>query len=305
MFITDRYLVDVCDDYDPISIPSGHHELDFLPLALQTWYLALALAFFVICGSGAMIVVVLSQTSPERFHLQNATYQRLFAYSPMIAGSLTSLWWLSIVRTYWRILPYIAMAGVPIGPDKSLKRIVASNNMALARYSARDSTRCKDWTTLLVDITQGMVVILLIPSKAAFLQVEQTDKGWSVQVSFFFGCVAASLYILLISSTLFLLIQLRHITTGLKWDPASLASQFTLLTYFDPLNFFKGLEFEWKLKETRRRTKIWGLSDYGALRLGYWKHRKSGCIVHGIRILPHDHGMCPRKADAWIGLRFC
>lgn len=106
---------------------------------------------------------------------------------------------------------------------------------------------------------------------------------------------AAGLYLLLISSTVSLVIKLRHATTGLKWDPASLASQLTLLTYFDPYDFFIGLEHGgWHIenktdKQIRRQLTDWGLREFGALRLGYWRHRPPGTVVHGIRILPHRY----------------
>lgn len=288
-------MIDVRDDYDPIAPPPGYQRLDFLPLALRFWYLLLALTFFIACEASTIVLIILSQQNPHRFERRDETQRKIFQYSPVIVGSTTSLWWLSISRTYRRILPYMAMAAAPIGTGTNRKRMDVLNNIALARWSFSDLFTSRDWKTMMVSITHTLIGFLLIPSKAAFIQAEDVGGEWTIQVSFLFGSIAAGIYLTMIISVILMTIRLYRCTTGLKWDPASLASQLTLLPYLDPQDVFTGTEYGmWKNDIGRRNWSKWQLvlSDlrrYGVLRLGYWRHKKSGCVVHGIRILSHSY----------------
>ncbi|KAM5345765.1 hypothetical protein ACJ41O_011626 [Fusarium nematophilum] len=76
------------------------------------------------------------------------------------------------------------------------------------------------------------------------------------------------------------------IRTGLKWNPAPLASQLSLLQGSDMFDVFEGIDYS-KLMPLKDAVKWWP-EDGLILRLGYWRQQGTNNIVHGVRFLDRN-----------------
>jgi hypothetical protein len=278
------------DIFDPIDPPLGYPPLDYRPFSLEPWFLILTLIFLAGCEAGVITLIVLSRISPQHLHFQNSKYRWLIKYSPAVIGTVTMIWFRTVAASYNRISPYVRMASVLI-PSKKRRRplrfkdMCGINLMSTPDWKLQDSLKYKYWVAFAVRLTFISSGLLLVPAKAGLLDVteDSSNVGWTVNVSLILGAATAILYVLLLLSVLSILISLKNVSTGLKWEPASIASQLSILHMFDFQNAFDGLDFA---LESHMRAKIRSWTyRFGVLRLGYWKHRETGTVIYCLRFM--------------------
>lgn len=167
--------IDAYDPYVPIAPPDGYPPLDYRPIALRNWFLALSVVFFFLCLGGIVILVVLNNLQPDILHLRVTTSRLVVRYSPGILGSITTLWFRTITQSYLRYIPYIAMAsvdGLEVSSGKKPRRFFSSLN----GMSTFDTTiaslffQIKDghWFHIWLFIFATFNVLFLTPLKGAF-----------------------------------------------------------------------------------------------------------------------------------------
>lgn len=81
-----------------------------------------------------------------------------------------------------------------------------------------------------------------------------------------------------------MLLGLWNRDTGVKWDPVSVANQLALVQGSNILGGFHGLDFagpELSVIVLQNRS-----SAFGVVRLGYWRHRSTRSIWHGLACTP-------------------
>jgi len=183
------------------------------------------------------------------------------------------------------------MASVPTDAGKIIKDRVSGGNDAVSSLAQYDYhplafwalIRGRHYMTLLIHVTTILVTLFVAPLKTGLLQVTQDDAGWIIDISGGISAILIFLYSLIVVCCVGMFCRLLNQPTGLKWEPASLASQFTLLNNLNYRQAFAGTEFL-TAYQAQIKARTWG-PMYGVLRLGYWQQGKNGPIVHGIRFL--------------------
>ncbi|OKP12158.1 hypothetical protein PENSUB_2318 [Penicillium subrubescens] len=270
--------------------PSGYPELDWKPLVLQNWCLFLATAFFGACMTGLVIIVCLNNIAPEMLHVAQTSSRLAFRYVPAAAGTVTTVWWGSVARSYLRLIPYITMASASTGlsgraPQGLLTLRSVSNLLAFFPTPAALARLIKERhiLTMVTFSTSFLVIPFLTPLKNALFQTTQDPAGWSITVSNKVAYIAITVYSLLMGTTISILVRLWSVRTGLKWEASSIASQLALVQGSNIYEPFYGLEFE-DPSHLYRIAGSWHV-EYGVLRLGYWMVLRNGeeTIWHGVR----------------------
>ena len=282
---------DAEDTYDPIEVPPDYPSLDFRPKVLCNWALILAFFFFSGCMGGITTLTVLHRTRPDLLHIRLTPYRLTSAYLPTVIGSISTLWFRAIVRSYTRFSPYVMMASVSTSAlngtnDRASRAMYTLSNLSYFDFSITGIVsliRNGYATTPLVQIVLILTTIFLAPLKTGLLQLTQDEAGWDIHINKVIAYLLISIYTILLISVAVVFFRLLGTQTGLKWDPASLAAQLGLIKHMNSLDAFSGSEFCTRL-EAKRRSSRWG-QQFGTLRLGYWRHTETEAIVHGIRFV--------------------
>ena len=120
------------------------------------------------------------------------------------------------------------------------------------------------------------------------MQVSPSENGWKAVISDKIGYTLISIYGLLALLTAVILARLWGRDTGLKWDPVSIADQLALVQGSNIWSIFSGLELSSQkdfLASLKERA-----TNFGTIRLGYWKHCQEASIWRGIAFLPVTDG---------------
>jgi hypothetical protein len=237
-------------------------------------------------------MIDLQRRSTEGFHIHKTQNHLVFRYVPAAIGTLTTLWWGTVISALCRMNPYMVMAAQTTKHGHESKKLARTlgnvNDNNPMTWDAKSIRHDGHWLVLLSMITQGIIRILIVPLKASFLQIVADEEGWRVIVLLKVGYALISIYTALIIVAILLLIRLRGRDTGIKADPVSIADQLILVQGSNVLRMFQGLEFA-GLREyidtlTQRGQK------FGPMRLGYWKSRRDDSIWHGVACLSPPPG---------------
>jgi hypothetical protein len=291
----------ICDftenekSYYPIKdVPDGYPELNYRPTVLSNLALFAAFLFFGGCMSGLVTILIMDHTQQERLHIQKSSYRLLAKYLPVVIGSLTATWSRALRQSFTRIAPYALMAAVPVSSSKSRKDR-ASRSMHeysvmsffdLSPSSIISLIRQGHTMVPLVNITNILTSILLVPFKAGLLQITTDNLGWQVEVIDVFAFILLGLYGMLTFCVVGIFFYFINTQTGLKWEPASLAAQLTLLKHMNSTQAFRGMEYCTRL-QMNRLASTWE-NRFGVLRLGYFRctdGQGKETTVHGIRFI--------------------
>lgn len=147
----------------------------------------------------------------------------------------------------------------------------------------------------------GLVVFILcgnvLPLKSSFLNTsDYFDSGWETWVAREYLYPLLSIYFLLVLFSLALLIRTWNWTTGLRWDPVSIADQMALFYHSDCLGDFKGLD----TVDADKAAKLFSEPVY---RLGYWRIivAESEEYWHGFA---RDRKFFQRNTFSWLWTNF-
>jgi hypothetical protein len=293
------------DAFDLIALPPDYPSLDYRPLSLAATFLVFTVIFLILCEAGIVTLVVISREDPRRLHFRNTHYEWIIQYSPTIVGLITSLWFRIIANTYLRLLPYIAMASVPVPSNKKTSRFTFQtmcgiNLISIADWTLPDLFKYRYWVALVVTSTSSLSGLFLTPVKAGFLEVTKDDVngGWIISISLVFAAIAIFIYLLLIVSVVSIFAGLHSVTTGLKWEPASIASQLAMLHMFEFQQAFTGAEFI-PGGQIRKNIRMWTY-EFGILRLGYWRNVRTGKVIHGLRLVKGQKSKCFQTLSSFL-----
>ncbi|KAF5022882.1 hypothetical protein F66182_5074 [Fusarium sp. NRRL 66182] len=296
------------DPFIPISDEEafrvGHlPEPNFRPPPLKAWCLISLVVWNLVCLGGVAALVYLGETQPPWFRFRSQSTQWVWLYSPTLVGFVTVLTWRSVAQWYNRIIPYVRMASVPVscawegrtGPPKNLMNIPLNQVPSgdLGPFHIYLLVASGDWLSAAVNCTV-ICTWFLIPLKSSLFQLEKDDQGWRIRVSKAFGVLGISIYLWLLTTTLWIYIHLRKRKTGLKWNPIPLSSQICLLQGSNIFDSFDDINLS-HLLPLRRAVMAWPKRGQ-ILRLGYWKREGTDIITHGVRFLPR-HGQGQPQAE--------
>jgi hypothetical protein len=277
-------------EYDPIEFSAvqsrneGHRKLDFKPFAIQTWFLLTTIFVFILCIAGIVAMIVLGFRNTNGFHVHAIRNHLAFRYAPAAVGTLTTIWWRTIITTLARMTPYITMAA-PLkrqGGNRSKVQWALGNAFAsdIDNREIISVAESGHWLLFISVFVQRLMLIFIVPLKASFIQIAANDHGWTITVLHQVGYALISIYGTLIFVTVAMLIHLWGRDTGLKWDPMSVADQLALVQGSNILKLFQRLEYANRrdcMRELENR-----IPHCASLKLGYWIHRRNESIWHGL-----------------------
>ena len=271
--ITTDHIVFTANTLLAIPPPPTYPKLDFLPIIIRPGTLGAVLVFNICCLAG-IAVTMYKAGSKGQYYSNYSNIDLIIRYGPGLIATCTTLIYRSITTTLARILPYILLAdkipkdgheegsitlGMPYMPVTALPFVIGRSRQIL-----RLSTRL------------GMIVGGQITAyKSSFLSVTQVESGWVISVHRSIGWTLVAIYIVIILLELNITIKLWSCTTGLRWDPVSIADQMALFNQSNVLEDFDAVE--------RDVDKLaYDILLGKKYRLGYWEKGIDGKIWYGI-----------------------
>lgn len=271
------------DVFLPFSAPwdsPAHPPLDFIPGILRPVWLGLFVFLMVLMLAGLLFCAIFSNTNNGLWAYENFGDNRyfVFQYLPTIFGMLFIVWLCEIQGAATRIAPFIGLS--------SNSTRARSNAVFLDLYPTQFLTPNIEYFRSGQPIIGACFFVFWL----FLFTVPLLASSFNVQ---FFGPVRSGswrwvavqgviwttilLYLFTIIALILLAIHMFRSTTGLKWDPRSLADLFTLLERSNIMADYAGTETFLKSVEFRQR--LWNRTD----RLGYWHTtRRPQDIFYGI-----------------------
>lgn len=217
----------------PVSqADSRQPPLQFVPGILRK----LALGLFILALSAYTICLIIAAAwSRSNYGMGLTPYDGfadgkyfVFRYLPTLLGMGILVWLFQIVAAVYRIAPFIAMSSSNSPPSR-LKgaNLPLQPRSWLRPYFGHFGARMPVVGTFLLF---AWLQIFTIPLLASSFNVHQDSTGtwhWIAVQGVIWVVVA--LYILLLIASIVLLFAVGRTTTGLKWDPRSLADMVVLL----------------------------------------------------------------------------
>lgn len=239
-----------------------HPPLNFIPSILRPLWLILFLAICLLMLAGLVFSAIWSKNHEGLWRYTEFGGPRyfIFQYLPILLGMFVLLWLFQIETALRRIAPFVALA------SNSTK--ARTHGMLLDLYPNHfllPSVRCFSAGLYVFGFSSvaSWLFVFTIPLLSACYSVRFNSEWRWVAVE---GIVWATvgLYVLVIIAVLLLLGTVSRTTTGLKWDPRSLADVICLIERSNVLTDYGGSETAESRKIFRQR--LSGRTD----RLGYW-----------------------------------
>lgn len=209
---------------------SRHIFLDFLPGTLRPLNLGLFLALLILYIACLILAAVWSRvnTSLLRYGTFGDGRYVLFQYIPALLGILLWFGLVQIVIAVYRIAPFIAMSN----SDSPRARRAGQTLPLQPRSFFLPSVKHfgAGMPVIAIFLLVAWAQIFTIPLLGSAFNVHQDlQRRWQWVAVQGVIWTAIALYILLAISLIALAINLRHASTGLRWDPRSLADVIVLL----------------------------------------------------------------------------
>ena len=266
------------------SVP--HAPLNFLPAILRPLWLLLFLFLCLLMLAVLIFCAVYSNRNGgtglwDYLNFGDNRYF-VFEYLPTFLGALIFLWLIQIQTALQRIVPFISMASEQYYQrSEAIFLQLYPMQFLLPRLEYFRSGQSLVGFCFLVFWLFSWTIPLLASCFNVRYDTERSTWRWVAVQGVIWTTVA--LYILLIVALSVLLIFLRR-STGLKWDPRSLADFIVLLERSNMVSDYNGSETfekgEWDCLRGR------------ADRLGYWSTtRQRNDIFYGIG----EEGAPPRR----------
>lgn len=252
------------DDPDRYKLPS----LSYKPFTLEVWFLSCSL----ILSLAVLSMLIIFYFYPT-FDVTSQWGYFTIKILPTVIGTITAAFLDGIALTLSRLTPFILCAssdGATAGdtilrqyfPNPDLFEILKTRNWLL--LSA--------WSLCFA----GNVILAF---KASLLNTTADDEAivtrWAlIPLTVIYGLIA-----------LFVLVVMRWLrekkSTGLRWDPVSIADHLMLFRHSNVLGYFEGTDLA-------NRRSIFKVLKRLRLRLGYWK-RENGDIWHGFGLMESEN----------------
>lgn len=243
--------------------------MDFRPLLLRpTWTFTFAILYLGIVGG--LVALLRTAGSDSLFIVSSENVHLVARYGPSLTATVTSLLFRQTVRDITRMRPYFHMADHHgrRGQATSKQSVGGSyfpfQEISLVPISLR-------WFYLWL---VNLIVTTLVGVKSVLLGTVQDGMQWKVSVRPGAAVFLIMGYSLMAFVNLATTLAWWGRSTGLKWDPVSLADYAALFARSNSLDCFDNLEHDgsrhsWWNGGTRRAWRR--IPDHLRFRLGYWE----------------------------------
>jgi hypothetical protein len=252
-------------------------KLNFWPPILK-WYSTLFLTALYLGTAIAIVALWLAAGTNGQYHLSSENVRMISRYFPSALGTLNVILFRHLVREFIRMKPFVAMADQPGKPSPGQR---PSKSVSGAFFPWQDFSVTRGLTSTVSLLCQFMVGFIVSLKVALLASGPARDggAGWTLTIrvwpAFFLviGHVVMSAYVLWVAYLN------AGKSTGLRWDPITIADYCALFAECNVAAYFSTLEL------LHNRTAKHVLSTNHLFRLGYWKKEVPGSpesIVYGI-----------------------
>ncbi|KAK4949891.1 hypothetical protein LTR10_011733 [Elasticomyces elasticus] len=255
------------------ALEDREDDLTFRPTILQPQNLILLTLLYV--GVGASIIVLWELSGVDRqYQISSENVHMIARYFPSIVGTATVLLFRHTVREFLRMKPYIAMADQEHLNEEGA---TAKRSVSGSFFPWQDVFRTPESPTSYVALVGQIVASFIVSFKVALFATPQNTV-------ILFGLTRWDRY----GSSAWSRFRPRQKSTGLKWDPVSLADFVSLFAGVNALKCFEPLELD------HERASQGAMDEQTRFRLGYWrKYCQDGPVVYGIGTVGGHHGLYP------------
>lgn len=238
-----------------------HTPLTFIPGTLRPFALALFVLFALVLTALLIASAILSFTRSglaDYAYFGDSRYF-VFEYLPTLLGVILFFWVVQIQVTLYRVAPFIAISSEhPRAREEGAKLPIYPQTFLLPYLGHFRAKQPLIGLFMLVAWLQIWTLPLLASSYNVYFYGSPDNGQWRWIATQGAIWVVIALYIILIFTSMFLLLWLRNRTTGLRWDPRSLADMLVLLERSNALSTSEDEELR-----------------HEAPRLGYWRTQRS------------------------------
>jgi len=206
-------------------------------------------------------------------------------YFPSVIGTVTVLLFRQTVREALRMVPFVAMADQN---GKVNKGAEPWKGVGGAWFPWQDFTTTPgNWISFFSLVCQFGASYIVSLKVALFASAPKYDSDlnepyWILTVRVYPAAVLILGYIMMIIYTLYISWHFRGKSTGLKWDPVSIADYASLFAHCNALQYFAPLELRHDLRP--KHVMLPGR----CFRIGYWKRVRKNSVepdtVYGIGV---------------------
>ncbi|OCL11820.1 hypothetical protein AOQ84DRAFT_386557 [Glonium stellatum] len=261
-------------------------DLKFWPTVLQVKAVISLVLLYAVTAIAIGVLMWRSIENPNHnFHLSSENVHMISRYFPSVVGTATVLLFRQTVREALRMVPYVSMAdqkdGVRIGSEPW--KGVGGEWFPWQSIT----TTPKSFMSVFSLMCQFMASFIVSFKVALFASTEHVDDDtnenyWVLTVRLYPAAVLILGYIMMIVYTLYVSFHFSGKSTGLKWDPVSIADYASLFAQCNALPYFAPLELQHDL-----RPKHVMVPDR-LFRLGYWTRVRGDPqerdVVYGIGV---------------------
>ncbi|TKA76043.1 hypothetical protein B0A49_02011 [Cryomyces minteri] len=269
---------EVLISFTPSSDDLQHPPLNFLPSILRPLWLGIFVLLVLLMLAALMFCAIYSLQHNGLWNYISFGDGRYFVlqYLPILLGVILLLWLLQVEIAVYRIAPFMALASdSPRGRSNGMLLNLYPSNFVLPNFQHFQAGQPVFGACLFVFWLQ-IFTIPLLASAFNVLHVGSPGNGnwrWISMQGVIWTVVG--LYVLLAIALLTLLLSLRGKTTGVRWDPRSLADVVVLLESSNVLDAYTNSEVQCSSSDLREKT------IRRADRLGYWQtSKKPSDIIH-------------------------
>ena len=277
--VEDEKELDPLPSKSPVFIPveapkqSPHHQkLTFKPMMLRSAALLFLAMLCILEIAGIAFCISYSKRNLGLWDYQGDRDDRyfVFEYLPQILATVIVLFLFSVERALVRIMPFVSMSsGSAAKRSSSLFMPLFPTNLLLPRLSYFRAGYYLVGCCFLV----FWISLFAIPLQSSLFQAQlltiNDERQWRWVIVQPVAYILLAMYALLVVTILTLLLYFARRSTGLKWDPTSLADLIVMLQRSNALADYRCSETFATPQDFRKRLHL--RSD----RLGYWKIRDS------------------------------
>ncbi len=244
-------------------------ELDFKPFMLRPWFLCSSLVFNIF-----ILSLMVSLIFKPRFRVLSQWGYFFVQIFPAVIGTITASFLHGITMNLSRLAPFMRCAA-PSGSTagRTILREYFPDPSIRDAFGARNYTLIFAWILFILGN-------FILGFKASLLNTDVIDGYREAIVSTWALYPLIAIYSLVALFMLVVIFRMRAAgSTGLLWDPVSLADHLVLFRHSNILKHFEGTDMA-------TRESMFGVLREVPLKLGYWKWTKGNATRywHGFGI---------------------
>jgi hypothetical protein len=270
-------------------VAHDHPDLDDLtwwPTILQWRAVVFLVLLYTATATAIGVLMWKSIEDPNHnFRLSSENVHMISRYFPSIVGTVTVILFRQTVREALRMVPFVSMADQK-GEQSTGSRPWKGVGGAWFPWQSFTTTP-KSFISLFSLLCQFVASFIVSFKVALFANVEHIDTDmnkayWILTVRLYPAVVLIAGYILMIIYTVYIFCHFYGRSTGLKWDPVSIADYASLFAHCNGLQYFAPLELRHDLRPK------YVMVPNRHFRLGYWTRVRDNPreedLVYGIGV---------------------